>query len=525
MNESSESSESSESNEYNETISSEKSYYSNSSDDVSSSIELTESTDESITQNLKKLINMVNKLYEFNHMVFNSELKDETPWLILLKRLPETNTDESRDVLDKNFAQYKGDIFTVIDIINIKNHTHCDQINIKTNHSNVMYIVGENVRSNTYNDNISIACNNGIRFFKTVEAAYYHVLKDMYHYMEFNNRSFNYTGKYFEFYDKGHKHIERTYINGKIEANMIIYYVDGQKEYEQYYMNGFKNGSYTRWFPNGKKATIGKYLNGKPSENFTYFDQHGKIINEIFFSSKQNIHQINDQGTQYKGSVYEGSFRTELIDSNLNNLIRMCKKCFVFDNLVFKSIKWNEILWLIVLKKISNTKTNELRKVQNKNFAIYRGDVFTVMAIFNTMNPTETLDSIDNTSEYIEYKQSYTMRTHKNIIYDKNEVYTVGETVRSHFYTKDLLKIYNAYGIHFFTTIEAAYYYGIGDLYDFLIDPAEIINTGKYLKYDINGAKIKEAAFVNGKLNGRCVDYNEYGVKLGECIYIDGKTK
>ena len=114
---------------------------------------------------------------------------------------------------------------------------------------------------------------------------------------------------------------------------------------------------------------------------------------------------------------------------------------------VFKSCQKE---WIVVMERTDGTETNEKRLyVKDKRYAKYRASKLRVIAIINKFDP-------------------------KNIIFDvvnsvyKNEkiVYKVGREVLPNFYDRDILKIC-AGGIHYYSTIEPAFYEEIDTIRDY----------------------------------------------------------
>jgi len=108
-----------------------------------------------------------------------------------------------------------------------------------------------------------------------------------------------------------------------------------------------------------------------------------------------------------------------------NNEIYVYKKCR--DDLI------------VILEKFNDSRTNEKRAVFNSNYAKYRADKLKVVYIF---------DITDLSKRDIAISES-----------DKSFIYRIGEVVS----TKYEMSINSvcSYGIHYFKTIDAAYYYNL----------------------------------------------------------------
>lgn len=126
-------------------------------------------------------------------------------WLIILKKCPDTKTNEARDyVFDKFYAKFRANKLEVIKIINIRSPQNTKTTiisefkDIKTK-----YTVGEIINANSYEEDINIICAPGIHYFKTIRPAYY-----------YRRPSNNYTGKWYTWHDNGLKSMEGCYKYG-----------------------------------------------------------------------------------------------------------------------------------------------------------------------------------------------------------------------------------------------------------------------------------------------------------------------
>uniref|UniRef100_A0A6C0EAG9 Uncharacterized protein n=1 Tax=viral metagenome TaxID=1070528 RepID=A0A6C0EAG9_9ZZZZ len=166
---------------------------------------------------------------------------------------------------------------------------------------------------------------------------------------------------------------------------------------------------------------------------------------------------------------------------------------FISNNLyVYKSCKQ----YIIILKKLYNTITNENRKgIINADYAKYRGNRFEVILIFNKFNPDEMLNEI-----LTEYQ-------------NKKVVYTTGKIVTPDYYDCDMNNICSN-GIHYYKTIEQAYYHDI---------EAHAINyTGVIKEWFHNGKKIKEINLKEGHRHGLAKYWYDVGGRSLEINYSNG---
>jgi hypothetical protein len=101
--------------------------------------------------------------------------------------------------------------------------------------------------------------------------------------------------------------------------------------------------------------------------------------------------------------------------------------------------------YIVVMKKLKDTVTNEDRaSVVDPLNAKFRGTHFMVVLIFDKMEP------------------KYTVKQTENTIHLRDKLkYIVGEVVYANDYDHDSSKIC-APGIHYFKSLEAAFYYNLG---------------------------------------------------------------
>jgi antitoxin component YwqK of YwqJK toxin-antitoxin module len=171
------------------------------------------------------------------------------------------------------------------------------------------------------------------------------------------------------------------------------------------------------------------------------------------------------------------------------------------------------------MKKLEDTKTNEERKdIANMNYTKFRADKLAVIFIVNVNNPSETT---------------------KSIIHEFNGtkcLYEVDIVVEADYYDNDV-RIICSHGIHYFKTIEPAYYYRdipvgyIGtwrEWYDNGAKKSERKLTtesgsGYMTMWHSNGIKMTEGNMLDNKLTGKWITYYEDGRKGSKAYFIEGK--
>jgi antitoxin component YwqK of YwqJK toxin-antitoxin module len=131
------------------------------------------------------------------------------------------------------------------------------------------------------------------------------------------------------------------------------------------------------------------------------------------------------------------------------------------------------------MKKLDTSLTNENRKdIIDINYAKCRADKLLVILIFDIYKPENQFDFIFN--RYFDDK------CNSEIIYRKGEIVTPDK------FDENLDKVCSN-GIHYFKTIDAAFYY-----YD---QPFNY--TGTFIDFSENGQKVGEGNYLNGKRNGK----------------------
>jgi len=152
--------------------------------------------------------------------------------------------------------------------------------------------------------------------------------------------------------------------------------------------------------------------------------------------------------------------------------------------------------YIVILRKPLFVNTNENRKsVKNPSYAKFRADRLEVVLIFNAIEPTNTV-----TTAYS--------------IYDYDFKYEVGKLIND---TYDInSEVICGQGIHYFKTIQAAYYYEIS--------PTMLTNHfGRYVRYHDNGNIHYSIEYGYMSENFMREDWDENGNKIHERS-CDGKN-
>jgi antitoxin component YwqK of YwqJK toxin-antitoxin module len=153
------------------------------------------------------------------------------------------------------------------------------------------------------------------------------------------------------------------------------------------------------------------------------------------------------------------------------------------------------VKWVIVMKKTKNTRTNEARMdVADPRHAKFRANELKVIKIFNKNNPKLTKRFVVN-----KYKERILK-------------YMVGKVVKIDDYDENIEEVCSK-GIHYFKTLETAYYYG----------DMQKNYTGIWTCWHDNGKKASDGYYVNGKQSGQWICWYDNEKKSTEGCYINGE--
>lgn len=167
-----------------------------------------------------------------------------------------------------------------------------------------------------------------------------------------------------------------------------------------------------------------------------------------------------------------------------NNTI--IKKCLLNDQYVFKSAG-KKADFIVVLKKVIDTVTNEKRKgVINNMYAMFRGNIFFVEYIVNKFQKKE-LETIESSSQYGGIRLNYNLSSIISEPKYDNEVNNICTT-----------------GIHYFKSLEAAFYQGI----------VPSFFRGTYYSWTIHGSPAYKCSYANNKLVGQYIEWHKNEILL-----------
>lgn len=179
--------------------------------------------------------------------------------------------------------------------------------------------------------------------------------------------------------------------------------------------------------------------------------------------------------------------------NSIKRMEEMCAKYIDDPDYVFKMCNDE---WLVVMKKLPTTITNESRKainiINSANSAMFRADRLMVVDIINANNFSRTSTV---------YSYFYKLLTR----------YTINEIVMSDAFDGDL-DLVCSHGIHYFKTVARTMYYR----------HTARNYTGPWIRWNENGCKIVETNYVDGCETGFFTSWSDDGIKQAEGSVING---
>jgi hypothetical protein len=255
--------------------------------------------------------------------VFKSCIFDKSLYLIVLKKLSRTKTNETRKSITNHFfAKFRADKLQVVRIIDVFSFNRV--VPYVTNNyesTTTYYKVGHIVHPNKYDEDIENVCSEGIHYFKSIEPAFmYHIgnfihawnickIKDWYDdgvlYEEGTYIYGKKSGPWEKLHENGNLYTEVTYVNdkksgisrewnvygklieemkyanGKLSGPWKSWYKSGKLFEEEYYVDGILNGPWYLWYENGNLCEEGTYVDGKLFGSWKIWDENGIDFEEI----------------------------------------------------------------------------------------------------------------------------------------------------------------------------------------------------------------------------------------------------
>ena len=176
---------------------------------------------------MDKLVHIVDR-YKDRSYVFKSCSRD---WIVVLQKLADTITNESRSVVDADCAKFRADKLQVVDIIHKFDQTTRDSIcNSVYEHKQIVYKKGEIIEVKDFDKNVDIVCAAGIHYYKTMKVAFYLELERVI------------DGEFYDWHNDGQMKAKGIYKDGKPEGEWISWYDNGPLKSKGIYKDGKQEG-------------------------------------------------------------------------------------------------------------------------------------------------------------------------------------------------------------------------------------------------------------------------------------------
>ena len=193
---------------------------------------------------MDKLVHIVDRYIDPSY-VFKSCSRD---WIVVLQKLPDTITNESRFVVDADCAKFRANKLQVVDIIHKFDQTTRDSIcNSVYEDKQIVYKKGEIIEVEDFDKNLNEVCAAGIHYYKTMKVAFYlelEIVRD---------------GEWSCWYRTGQVKSNGSYKDGKEEGEWIFWYENGQMKSKGIYKDGKQEGKYISWHDNRQIRSNGTY--------------------------------------------------------------------------------------------------------------------------------------------------------------------------------------------------------------------------------------------------------------------------
>ena len=266
-------------------------------------------------------------VYDDPSYVFKSCSHD---WIVVLQKLPDTVTNESRPVVDPKCAKFRADKLQVVDIIHKFDQTTRDSIcNSVYEHKQIVYKKGEIIEVKDFDKNVNIVCAAGIHYYKTMKVAFYLELERVIdgEFYDWHNDGQVFSKRIYKdgkpegewscWYDNGQKQSNVTYKDGKVEGARVYWYYNGQMESKGIYKDGKQEGEWIDWYYNGQMESKGVCKNGKREGKYIYWYDDGQMcFKGIYKDGKQDgeyIFWYSNGQMQSKGKYKDGKREGEWI--------------------------------------------------------------------------------------------------------------------------------------------------------------------------------------------------------------------
>jgi hypothetical protein len=229
------------------------------------------STGDKTLKFLKKKCIKYSKRTDSNDYVYVGTKFNDIPYVIVLKKRPDTKTDEDRKhIYDPLYAKFRADNLDIIKTINV--------LNPKYEKIRKLLRIGT-VSETDVKEYLSKEKTNlfGISYFKDIEPAFMSCIT-----------SFIGDWKVVqvkEWYDNGRIKKIESYVNGIQVGIWRTWHINGELAEEVNYVDGKIEGEWKKWYDNGQMSQKVFCKKGRFSGKFTSWYRDGKIYQEANYKN------------------------------------------------------------------------------------------------------------------------------------------------------------------------------------------------------------------------------------------------
>lgn len=231
-------------------------------------------------------MNQINKEKLDNYQQDGMVFKSCYTYIVVLKKTPDTITNEKRVVSDKLYAKFRGNKFIVVDIFpkfgdgkRMEVHSDYD--------SSFTYRISETVTVKDYVDNDSV-CDNGVHYYLSWEPAFYH------NYYIFRGI---YTGVMKCWGSNGVLEMEYNFVDGKKCGEAKSWHSNGVIKIKCHFNNNNMDGNYKLFYDNNKLHIECNYNNGRLEGLYQQYDRDGQLLSECNYENGDKIENTEFEKT------------------------------------------------------------------------------------------------------------------------------------------------------------------------------------------------------------------------------------
>lgn len=218
--------------------------------------------------NQNTMYKLINKRQKYNKRTYSNKLlvyksAQDNIIELILDRSDRNNL--CRKVKNYKYAKYRTEKAFVNKIYNKFDETKELKSTASDMNRKFIYTKGKLV-STDYNDNINDVCTNGIHFYITKEAAFYHCIDTS-----------NYSGPYRAWHHNGSPDIIANYVNGYKNGNYIMFHENGKIKEKCNYKNGTINGEVLNYHYNGNMQSKYKTINDSKEGLYQVWYENGNL--------------------------------------------------------------------------------------------------------------------------------------------------------------------------------------------------------------------------------------------------------